>query len=222
MHTVALISGDGIGPEISDATQKVLEAAGVKIDWQDIPAGAAAKQTLGAELPWSSLETIRSLGVALKAPLIAPRCSGGVVVEGDGQVRRYPSVNNALRRELGAFVNVRPAQGWQGVSERYSSMNVVIMREVTEDIYSGLERCVGDDSAEAIKRITGNASRRLARFACDYAVRHRRRKVTAIHKANVLHLTDGLFLRSARAVRRHGAAQPVRRHPLRSGGRTCW
>jgi isocitrate dehydrogenase (NAD+) len=200
MHTVALISGDGIGPEISDATQKVLEAAGVKIDWQDIPAGAAAKQTLGAELPWSSLETIRSLGVALKAPLIAPRCSGGVVVEGDGQVRRYPSVNNALRRELGAFVNVRPAQGWQGVSERYSSMNVVIMREVTEDIYSGLERCVGDDSAEAIKRITGNASRRLARFACDYAVRHRRRKVTAIHKANVLHLTDGLFLRSVRSV----------------------
>jgi isocitrate dehydrogenase (NAD+) len=114
--------------------------------------------------------------------------------------RHYPSVNNALRRELGAYANLRPVRGYAGVSGAYDGLDLVIVREVTEDLYLGLERQVDADTAEAVKRITRPASRRIARFACDYAVRHGRRTVTAVHKANVLHRTDGLFLESVRAV----------------------
>lgn len=200
MHKVALISGDGIGPEISEATVTVVEASGAKVSWEEVPIGQAARELFGAELPWDSLERVRRLGVALKAPLIAERQSGGVTVEGDGFVRHHPSINNGLRREFGTFANLRPVQGWKGISGRYEDLNVVIVREITEDIYSGIERQVDDDCAEAIKRITRVASQRIAQYACDYALRHKRKKVSAIHKANVLHLTDGLFLESVRAV----------------------
>jgi isocitrate dehydrogenase (NAD+) len=115
-------------------------------------------------------------------------------------MRRHPSINNGLRRELGTYANLRPIRGWEGVSGPYSRLDIVIVREATEDTYSGLERQVDEDCAEATKRITGAASRRIARFACEYALGHGRRKVSAIHKANVLHLTDGLFLRSVREV----------------------
>ena len=131
--------------------------------------------------------------------MLAERCSGGIVVEGNGAVRRYPSINNGIRRELGAYVNLRPIQGWEGVSGRYRELDIVMVREVTEDIYAGIERRVDDDTAEAVKRITRGASLRAARFACDYAMRHGRKRITAIHKANVLHLTDGLFLECVRA-----------------------
>lgn len=197
---VAVISGDGIGPEITEATQRVIEASGAQIDWVPVPIGQTAKRSFGTELPADSLDRIRQVGVVLKAPLIAERCSGGVVVESHGSVRRHPSVNNGLRRELGLFVNVRPVRGWSGISGAYAALDLVIFREITEDLYSGLERQVDDDTAEAVKRITGRASRRIARYACDYARRFGRRKVAAIHKANVLHLTDGLFLRSVRDV----------------------
>lgn len=194
MHEVAVIQGDGIGPEITEATQRVLEAAGASIRWIDTPAGSDGLHRAGHELPLESLQMIRKLGVVLKAPLLAGRRTGGVVVSDNGHTRRHPSVNNGLRRELELFVNVRPVRGYSPISGAYEDLDIVIMREVSEDIYSGLERQVDDDAAEATKRITRSASERVARYACDYAVRHQRHKVSAIHKANVLHLTDGLFL----------------------------
>ena len=200
MHHVALIRGDGIGPEISDATVRVIEASGAAVSWEEVLIGQEAKRRLGTELPWASLERIRQLKVALKAPLVAEKANGGVLVEGNGQVRRHPSINNGLRRELDAFANLRPARGFAGVSGRYRNLDVVIVRELTEDLYSGIERRVDDDTYEACKRISGTASRRIARYACEYARRAGRRKVTAVHKANVLHLTDGLFLQSVREV----------------------
>jgi isocitrate dehydrogenase (NAD+) len=122
------------------------------------------------------------------------------VVENGPAPRRYPSINNALRRELGAFANLRPVRGWPGVSGPYEPLDLLIVREVTEDLYIGLERQTSPDTAEAVKRISRPASRRVARFACDYAVHQGRSKVTAVHKANVLHLTDGLFLDAVRSV----------------------
>jgi isocitrate dehydrogenase (NAD+) len=200
MHLVARIRGDGIGPEISDATLQVLETAGAEIDWVDVPVGRSAVKACGEELPSHVLDRLRELQVILKSPLIADRCTGGVALSSRDGERRYPSINNALRRELGLFVNVRPVRGWGAISGSYQSLDVVIMREVTEDIYIGLERQVDHDTAEAVKRITRSASERVARFACDYAVQGGRRRVAAIHKANVLHLTDGLFLESVRSV----------------------
>lgn len=201
MYRVAVVSGDGIGPEITQATLRVLEATGLGFEWVEAPLGAEARRRFGSELPWESLEAIRRAGVALKAPLIAERQSGGVVVRGPEGERRYPSVNNGLRRELGAFVNLRPVRGWP-ISGRYAGLDIVIAREITEDTYVGVERWADPDTAEAIKRISRAASFRVARFAFDWARRHGRRKVTAVHKANVLHLTDGLFLESARLVAR--------------------
>jgi isocitrate dehydrogenase (NAD+) len=200
MHKAAIICGDGIGPEISEATVRVIEASGARVSWEEVAVGQRARVELGAELPWDSLEKIRRLKVALKAPLIAERQSGGVRVEGGGGVRRYPSINNGLRRELGSYANLRPIRGWAGVSGPYQKLDVVIVRELTEDLYIGLERKIDDDTAEAIKRITREGSRRVAAFACEYARRAGRRKVTAVHKANVLHLTDGLFLETVRAT----------------------
>lgn len=199
MHHLALIKGDGIGPEICAAAVQVVEASGARVRWEEVLIGQQARRQLDTELPRESLDKIRHLGVALKGPLLAEPCNGGVEVEAEGSVRYYPSINNGLRRELGAFANVRPIRGWPGVSGRYRSLDLVIVRELTEDLYMGQERRVSEDAAEATKRISGTASRRLARFACEYALRTGRKKVTAIHKANVLHLTDGLFLESARS-----------------------
>lgn len=200
MHKLAIIRGDGIGPEISEATQKVIEASGVSVDWEKTPVGSEAMERFGAALPLSSVERIRQLGVVLKAPLLAERCSGGVTIDTGRKIRRYPSLNNGLRRELGSFANVRPIRGWDSISGRWSKMNIILVREVTEGIYSGIERRIDGDIAEAVKRVTRNASRRISEFACNYAVRFGRKKITAVHKANVLHLTDGLFLETASSV----------------------
>jgi isocitrate dehydrogenase (NAD+) len=200
MHSAALITGDGIGPEICEAAQRVVDAAGVSIDWRPAPMGLEAQGALGVPIPVSSLRTVRQCGVALKGPMIADRCSGGVVVEDDGEIRRHASINNGIRRELGAYANLRPVRGFPGVSGAYENLDIVIVRELTEDMYAGLETSVDDDTAEAVKRITRAASERVTRFACEYARRTGRRRVTAVHKANVLHLTDGLFLASARRV----------------------
>jgi isocitrate dehydrogenase (NAD+) len=132
--------------------------------------------------------------------LLAERCNGGVRVEAPEALRQHPSINSGLRRELGAYVNLRPLRGWPGISGRYESLDVILARELTEDLYVGQERRVDAETAEATKRISRPASQRLARFACDYALRTGRKKLTAVHKANVLHLTDGLFLESVRAV----------------------
>lgn len=139
MHQVALIRGDGIGPEIGDATVRVIEASGARIDWEETLIGQEARRRFGAELPWDSIERIRALGVALKAPLIAEKASGGVVVEGGGPARRHPSINNGLRRELDAFANLRPVRGYAGVSGPYPNLDLVIVRELTEDVYAEAE-----------------------------------------------------------------------------------
>lgn len=199
-YAAVLIRGDGIGPEISDATVAVLEAAGVAIRWREALAGEAARQRHGHPLPEETLACIREAGVALKGPLLAPKQTGRITIRhGDAEVT-YPSVNNALRRELEVFANVRPIRSFSGVPTPFPAVDVVIVREVTEDTYIGWEEMKGPDEAWAIKRITRNASERIFRFAFEYARCRGRRRVTTGHKANVLNLTDGLFLQCGREV----------------------
>lgn len=202
MIRAAVIRGDGIGPEIVEATQQVLQATGLVFDWVDAPMGRDGVERRGAELPWESLQTVLECGVAIKAPLLAERMSGGVQVDDGTEVRRHASVNNGLRRELAAYANLRPMRGFPGVSGRYADLDLVIVREISEGIYSGIERMADADTAEAVKRTTREGSRRIARFAFDYARKQGRKKVTAVHKANVLHLADGLFLECARQAAR--------------------
>lgn len=199
-YEIVLIRGDGVGPEISEAAVAVVEATGVPIRWREVLAGEAARQRHGHPLPESTLAAIRAAGVALKGPLIAPRQTGRLVIRhGDAEIT-YPSVNNALRRELEVFANVRPIRSFPGVPTPFPSLDLVIVREVTEDTYIGWEEMKGPDEAWAIKRITRQASERIFRFAFEYARTRGRRKVTAGHKANVLNLTDGLFLQCGRDV----------------------
>jgi isocitrate dehydrogenase (NAD+) len=201
MIDVALVRGDGIGPEIAAATVAAVEASGARVRWIEAPLGEAASALGSGALPASSLQTIRRLGVALKAPLVAHRQSGGVVVEDANGTRRHPSPNSGVRRELGLHTNLRPVRGYPGVSApSHATMDVVLVREVTEDTYAGLERRPSPDRAEAIKLITRAATRRVTQFACDWARTHGRATITAVHKANVLHETDGLFLEEARRV----------------------
>lgn len=138
-HLVALAAEDGIGPELAEATREVFQAAGAAVEWVETPVGRPAMARFGEELPWSSLETMRELGVVLKGPLIAERLSGGAVVRAPDGTRVHPSVNNGLRRELGLYCNLRPVRGFAPVSGAYSAMDVVLVREATEDIYSGLD-----------------------------------------------------------------------------------
>jgi isocitrate dehydrogenase (NAD+) len=202
-HPVVLIPGDGIGPEISAAAVAVLDAAGAPLAWQEHRAGEAARVRDGDPLPAATLAAIRAAGVALKGPLVAGKQSGGVTVRReDGTAAHYPSVNNALRRELALYANVRPIRSFPGVPGAAPGLDVVVVREVTEDVYVGWEEMVGPDEARAIKRITRRASERIFRHAFEHARREGRRRVTAGHKANVLHLTDGLFLECGRAVAR--------------------
>jgi isocitrate dehydrogenase (NAD+) len=203
MHRITVIRGDGVGPEISDAALKVIEATGVKCEWDYAPVGVTAMQDWGTPLPARSLALIRSSGVVLKSPLFIEKLGSKVIIErDDGSQQIYSNVNNALRRELGAYANVRPVRAFEGVPARTPELDVVVVRELTEDLYSGYEHCVGEEAAEAIKITTRRASERVARFAFEYARRHGRRRLSAIHKANVLQLTDGLFLRTAQEVAR--------------------
>jgi isocitrate dehydrogenase (NAD+) len=203
MHQVTVIRGDGIGPEISDAAIRVIEATGVQCEWDYAQVGVTAQQDWGTPLPAHSLAMIRRDGVCLKSPLFIEKMGSKVILgHEDGSQRIYSTVNNALRRELGAFVNVRPVRGFAGVPAHTPELDVVVIRELTEDTYSGYEHEVGADAAAAIKITTRHASERAARFAFEYARRQKRRKLSAIHKANVLQLTDGLFLRAAREVAR--------------------
>ena len=190
MKRVTLIPGDGIGPEISDSVVMILEAAGVKIDWDIQTAGADVAQTEGTVLPQRVIESIRQNKVALKAPVTTPIGKG------------FRSVNVALRKALDLYACVRPAKTLPGIKSRYSGVDLVIVRENTEDLYAGIERKVDDDTAESIKRITRGASERIARYAFDYAVQNNRRKVTAVSKANICKFSDGLFLEAVRTVAR--------------------
>jgi isocitrate dehydrogenase (NAD+) len=187
-HRVTLIPGDGIGPELAEATRRVLDASGVEFDWEVVEAGEALIATHGTPLPGHVLDSIRRNGVALKGPITTP--------VGEG----FRSVNVTLRQTLGLYANLRPARSIKGLETRYEDVDLVIVRENTEDLYAGIEHMVGQDAAESIKIITRSASERIARFAFDYAVANGRRKVTAVHKANIMKLSDGLFLESCRTV----------------------
>jgi isocitrate dehydrogenase (NAD+) len=190
-RSVVLIPGDGIGPEVVEVAQKVIEATGVEIEWKTFEVGAKAWERYGISLPEAVLEEIRRTGVALKGPVTTPIGAG------------LPSVTVALRKGLGLYANLRPVKSIPGVPSRYQDVDIVIVRENTEGLYSGIERQVDDDTAEAVKRVTRQASLRIARFAFDYARRHQRKTVTAAHKANILKLSDGLFLECAREVAAH-------------------
>ncbi|MEO7664659.1 MAG: isocitrate dehydrogenase (NAD(+)), partial [Candidatus Limnocylindrales bacterium] len=187
-HRVTLIPGDGIGPELAEATRRVLDASGVAFDWEVVEAGEATIAEYGTPLPDHVLASIRRNKVALKGPITTP--------VGEG----FRSVNVALRQALALYANLRPARSIEGIESRYHDVDLVIVRENTEDLYAGIEHMVGPDAAESIKIITRAASERIARYAFEYAVANHRRKVTAVHKANIMKLSDGLFLESCRRV----------------------
>jgi isocitrate dehydrogenase (NAD+) len=187
-HRVTCIPGDGIGPEIMAATKITLAATGVCIEWVDVEAGADVMERYGTPLPQHVIDSVRETRVAIKGPVTTPIGSG------------FRSVNVALRKELDLYANLRPAVSIPGVRSRYHNVDLVVVRENTEDLYAGIEHMVGPDAAESIKIITRRGSERIARFAFDYARREGRRKVTAVHKANIMKLTDGLFLEVAGEV----------------------
>jgi isocitrate dehydrogenase (NAD+) len=190
-HKVTLLPGEGIGPEVSRAVRRILEAAGVQIDWEEIDAraeGTTGEVKGGPVLNQTAVDSVRRNGVALKGPM-ATAVAGGA-----------PSVNVALRKTLDLYANLRPVRNLPGLKSRFEDVDVVIVRENTEDLYSGLEHEVVPGVVESLKIITEKASTRIARFAFEYAKSESRKKIHAIHKANIMKLSDGLFLRSIRAV----------------------
>ena len=189
-HTITLIPGDGIGPEIVAATVRIIEAAGVDIEWETQILGAQAQEKYGTTLPESTIESIKRNKVALKGPQMTPIGKG------------FTSVNVGLRKALDLYANVRPIRALPGIESRNPELNLVIVRENTEDLYAGLEHVVVPGVVESIKIITEKASTRIAQFAFEHARKHKRKKVTAIHKANIMKLSDGLFIECARKVAR--------------------
>ncbi|MEP7273930.1 MAG: isocitrate/isopropylmalate dehydrogenase family protein [Acidobacteriota bacterium] len=188
MHRITLLPGDGIGPEITAAVLRIIEAAGVEIEWESFLAGTEALARLGDPLPEPVLESIRRNRVALKGPLTTPIGTG------------FTSVNVRLRKTLDLYANLRPVRTLPGIVTPFGYLDLVVVRENTEDLYSGLEHIVVPGVVESLKIITEFASTRIARFALEYARREGRRKVTAIHKANIMKLSDGLFLDCFRKV----------------------
>src|ERR1700722_10414027 len=187
-HTITLIPGDGIGPEVSRAVQRIIRAAGVEVHWEETEARAELERR-GTEFMQSGvLESIRKNKVALKGPL-ATAVAGGA-----------PSINVGLRKALDLYANLRPVKTLEGVKSHFGDVDLVLVRENTEDLYAGLEHEVVPGVVESLKIITEKASTRIARFAFDYARTHGRKKIHAIHKANIMKLSDGLFLTSVRAV----------------------
>jgi isocitrate dehydrogenase (NAD+) len=187
-HRITLIAGDGIGPEITDAVVKIVETAGLDVEWEPHLAGASAIDKHGSTLPEELLQSILRNKVALKGPLTTP-VGGG-----------FTSVNVGLRKALELFANLRPVWNIPGVPARYQNVDLVIVRENTEDLYSGLEHEVVPGVVESLKIITLEASTRISQFAFDYARRHGRKRVTAVHKANIMKMGDGLFLKCVQAV----------------------
>ena len=206
MHRVTLVSGDGIGPEVTAAARAVVEASGAAVEFEKVLCGQEAEKETGTPLPPAVFESIERNKLVMKGPTYTP--FGGsyrVAVErpdanGKTGRRSYPSVAITLRKELGLYVNLRPIKNYPNVPSRYDNVDLLIFRENSEDLYIGNERMIGNDAAEAIKLITRAASERVARFAYDYMRKVGRRKITVGHKANVLKLTDGLFLRSAEEI----------------------
>lgn len=188
MKRVTLIKGDGIGPEITDSVMKIINAAGVAIDWDIQTAGADLIETEGTPLPQRVLDSVKQNKIALKSPVTTPIGKG------------FRSVNVQLRKELDLYANLRPCYNLPNVKTRYDKVDIVVVRENTEDLYAGIERQVDEDTAESIKIITRKASERIAKFAFDYAVKNNRKEVCVVTKANICKLSDGLFLECARKI----------------------
>src|SRR5947207_7703161 len=188
MYKITLIPGDGIGPEISEAVKHILQAAGVQIEWEVFEAGLSAQVKYGHLLPGDLMESIRRNKVALKGPLTTPIGEG------------FASINVTLRKTLNLYANTRPIRNIPGVKARYENVDLIVVRENTEDLYSGIEHVVVPGVVESIKIITEKASTRIAKFAFEYSRREGRKKVTAVHKANIMKLSDGLFLDCFRNV----------------------
>lgn len=188
MYRATLIPGDGIGPEVTNAAIKVIEASGVNIQWETRYMGQIALERFGSPLPEDTISSIENNKIALKGPVMTPIGRG------------FRSVNLSLRQQLNLYANIRPIKSFEGVRSKYKNIDIVVFRENTEDLYMGIEHMVGTDAAESIKIITRHASERIASFAFNYAVKEKRRKVTCVHKANIMQLTDGLFLSSARYI----------------------
>ena len=189
-HTITLIPGDGIGPEVTEAVVRILKASGVSIDWDTHHAGVVAFERTGQALPVELIDSIRRNTVALKGPVTTPIGQG------------FTSVNVGLRKALDLYANLRPVWNLPGVAARFQGVDLIIVRENTEDLYAGLEHEVVPGVVESLKIITEKASTRIAKFAFAYARRHGRKRVTAIHKANIMKLSDGLFIDCCRRVAR--------------------
>jgi isocitrate dehydrogenase (NAD+) len=188
-HTVVLIPGDGIGPEVTGATRRVLEAAGFSVEWVEMPAGAAALEMgLDNVLPQRTLAAVAAHKVALKGPITTPVGKG------------FKSVNVQLRQKLGLYAAVRPVRNLPGLKTRYEGVDMVIVRENTEGLYSGIENEVVPGVVTSIKVASRMACTRIARFAFRYATRRRRKSITVFHKANIMKMSDGLFLDCARQI----------------------
>ncbi len=188
MYTVTLIPGDGIGPEVVKAAQNIIEAAGVQISWDIQQAGFEVYLQEGNPIPQRVLESIKISKVALKGPTTTPIGEG------------FRSINVSLRQELDLFANVRPIKNYPGIPSRYQNIDLVIIRENTEDLYAGIEHMIGNDAAESIKIFTRRGCERIIRYAFEYARKENRKKVTCVHKANIMKLTDGMFLKIARDI----------------------
>ncbi len=185
---VTLIPGDGIGPEVTQATVDIISASGANIEWEVLEAGINAIPQYGDPLPDAVVESLRKNKVGLKGPITTPIGKG------------FRSVNVGLRKALGLYANVRPIKNFKNIDSRYTGIDMIVIRENTEDLYAGIEHMVGRDAAESIKIITREASERICRYAFDLARKQGRKKVTAGHKANIMKLSDGLFLECARKV----------------------
>ncbi len=188
MNTVTLIPGDGIGPEVSSAVVEVLKAAGVNIEWEKINGGEDAYKATGAFIPEALLESISTNRIAFKGPITTPIGKG------------FKSINVTLRQKYNTYANVRPVKSFPGLNTPFKNVDLVIVRENTEDLYAGLEHMVTEGVAESIKIITEKASLRIGEFAFQYAKDNNRKKVTAVHKANIMKISDGLFLDCIRRV----------------------
>lgn len=188
MRTITLINGDGIGPEISDAVMKIISAAGLEIDWDIQTAGADVAEKEGTPLPQRVIDSIKKNKIALKAPVTTPIGKG------------FRSVNVQLRKNLDLYANLRPCKNFEGIKTPFDNVDLVVVRENTEDLYAGIERMVDNDTAESIKIITRKASERIAEFAFKYAVDNERKTVHAVSKANIMKFSDGLFLECCRKI----------------------
>src|SRR3954470_2487731 len=193
-HVITLIPGDGIGPEVSAAVVRIFKAAAVDVEWDRHEAGVNAFKRYNQSLPVSLLDSIRANRVALKGPVTTPIAEG------------FTSVNVGLRKALDLYANLRPVRNLPGVESRFSNVNLIIVRENTEDLYAGLEHQIIPGVVESLKIITEKASTRISEFAFRHARANGRKRVTAIHKANIMKLSDGLFLESTRKVSREHTA----------------